>query len=440
MKFFDLFAGIGGFRLGMERNGHECIGSCEIDQYARQIYSRNFGHEPEYKDATKLNPKELPDFQCLCAGFPCQSFSLAGHRGGFEDTRGTLFFEIIRIIREKQPSVLFLENVKGLLSHDKGKTYRTILTTLDEVGYDTSFQLINSKYFLPQNRDRIFIIGHLRGKSRREILPLGEISEGDDRTPKNGNKIELEAKHINMTKHNGSRVYSKDGIAPSVMAGEGSGTRIKIAEPKSIQRCGDRDKKTYSIKDISHCLNANPMSDYQNKIIEPKIKQIGKIHKGQSGVVYSIDGIATTICGCGGGSGAKTGLYAEPKLKKVGIIGKGGQGMRVYSIDGIASNLNALSGGMGAKTGLYLDRNDMNIPKPDDISRTVRVGGRGSTDRHSWDIIDDNTRVRRLTPTECERLQGFPDGYTIGISETQRYKCLGNAVTVNTIQYIVSFF
>ncbi|SVA22392.1 uncharacterized protein METZ01_LOCUS75246 [marine metagenome] len=486
MKFFDLFAGIGGFRLGMERNGHECIGSCEIDQYARQIYARNFGHEPEYKDATKLNPKELPDFQCLCAGFPCQSFSLAGQRGGFEDTRGTLFFEIIRIIREKQPSVLFLENVKGLLSHDKGKTYRTILTTLDEVGYDTSFQLINSKYFLPQNRDRIFIIGHLRGKSRREILPLGEISEGDDRTPKNGNKIELEAKHINMTKHNGSRVYSKDGIAPSVMAGEGSGTRIKIAEPKtglyaigstqkhtavmkdlsptlteamgkggghvpmvtrikiaepkSIQRCGDRDKKTYSIKDISHCLNANPMSDYQNKIIEPKIKQIGKIHKGQSGVVYSIDGIATTICGCGGGSGAKTGLYAEPKLKKVGIIGKGGQGMRVYSIDGIASNLNALSGGMGAKTGLYLDRNDMNIPKPDDISRTVRVGGRGSTDRHSWDIIDDNTRVRRLTPTECERLQGFPDGYTIGISETQRYKCLGNAVTVNTIQYIASFF
>ena len=485
MKFFDLFAGIGGFRLGMERNGHECIGSCEIDQYARQIYSRNFGHEPEYKDATKLNPKELPDFQCLCAGFPCQSFSLAGHRGGFEDTRGTLFFEIIRIAREKQPSILFLENVKGLLSHDKGKTYRTILTTLDEVGYDTSFQLINSKYFLPQNRDRIFIIGHLRGKSRREILPLGEISEGDDRTPKNGNKIELEAKHINMTKHNGSRVYSKDGIAPSVMAGEGSGTRIKIAEPKikrikgnpnayntdaqagkvydvtgispsvtghrvnsqgfiaepkSIQRCGDRDKKTYSIKDISHCLNANPMSDYQNKIIEPKIKQIGKIHKGQSGVVYSIDGIATTICGCGGGSGAKTGLYAEPKLKKVGIIGKGGQGMRVYSIDGIASNLNALSGGMGAKTGLYLDRNDMNIPKPDDISRTVRVGGRGSTDRHSWDIIDDNTRVRRLTPTECERLQGFPDGYTIGISETQRYKCLGNAVTVNTIQHIASFF
>ena len=442
MKFFDLFAGIGGFRLGMERNGHECIGSCEIDQYARQIYSRNFGHEPEYKDATKLNPKELPDFQCLCAGFPCQSFSLAGHRGGFEDTRGTLFFEIIRIVREKQPSVLFLENVKGLLSHDKGKTYRTILTTLDEVGYDTSFQLINSKYFLPQNRDRIFIIGHLRGKSRREILPLGEISEGDDRTPKNGNKIELAAKHINMTKHNGSRVYSKDGIAPSVMAGEGSGTRIKIAEPKikrikgnpnayntdaqagkiydvagispsvtghrvnsqgfiaepkSIQRCGDRDKKTYSIKDISHCLNANPMSDYQNKII-------------------------------------------EPKLKKVGIIGKGGQGMRVYSIDGIASNLNALSGGMGAKTGLYLDRNDMNIPKPDDISRTVRVGGRGSTDRHSWDIIDDNTRVRRLTPTECERLQGFPDGYTIGISETQRYKCLGNAVTVNTIQHIASFF
>ena len=131
MKFFDLFAGIGGFRLGMERNGHECIGSCEIDRYARQIYAKNFGHEPKYRDAKELETDELPDFQCLCAGFPCQSFSLAGRRGGFEDTRGTLFFEIIRIARDKQPSLLFLENVKGLLSHDKGKTYRTIVQALD---------------------------------------------------------------------------------------------------------------------------------------------------------------------------------------------------------------------------------------------------------------------------------------------------------------------
>ena len=123
MKFFDLFAGIGGFRVGMEKNGHECVGSCEIDKYARQIYAKNFGHEPEYTDVRKINPESLKDFDCLCAGFPCQAFSLAGQRRGFEDTRGTLFFEIARIAREKQPSLLFLENVKGLLSHNSQHTH-----------------------------------------------------------------------------------------------------------------------------------------------------------------------------------------------------------------------------------------------------------------------------------------------------------------------------
>ena len=163
MKFFDLFCGVGGFRLGMERNGNVCIGRCEIDKYARQTYAKNFGHEPEFRDARDIDPTKLPEFQCLCAGFPCQSFSLAGARRGFEDTRGTLFFEIVRIAREKQPSILFLENVKGLLSHDKGQTFKIMLQTLDELGYDCEWQLVNSKYFVPQNRERIFIIGHFRG-------------------------------------------------------------------------------------------------------------------------------------------------------------------------------------------------------------------------------------------------------------------------------------
>ena len=182
MKFFDLFCGIGGFRLGMETNRNVCIGSCEIDKYARQTYAKNFGHEPEYRDVREIKPGELPDFDCLCAGFPCQAFSLAGNRRGFEDTRGTLFFEIVRIAREKQPSILLLENVKGLVSHDKGATFRIILETLDELGYDVEWQIINSKYFVPQNRERIFIIGHLRGSGRRKILPLGEVSQGNDKS------------------------------------------------------------------------------------------------------------------------------------------------------------------------------------------------------------------------------------------------------------------
>ena len=168
----------------MESFGHECIGSCEIDNNARETYKKGFGHYPEYNDATKLDPKELPDFDCLCAGFPCQSFSVAGKRRGFADTRGTLFFEIIRIAREKQPSVLFLENVRGLLSHDKGHTFETVLSALDEVGYDAEWQVINGKYFLPQNRERAFIIGHLRKKYTSQIFPL-EGEGGEDHSKDN---------------------------------------------------------------------------------------------------------------------------------------------------------------------------------------------------------------------------------------------------------------
>ena len=179
MKFYDLFAGIGGFRLGFERAGHECVGSCEIDKYARQIYAKNFGHEPTERDATKINPSNLPYFDILCAGFPCQSFSIAGRRGGFSDTRGTLCFEILRIAEQRKPPILLLENVKGLLSHDKGKTFRIITESLDELGYDVEWQLLNSKYFVPQNRERIFIIGHLRGSGSRKILPVGEVRTGN---------------------------------------------------------------------------------------------------------------------------------------------------------------------------------------------------------------------------------------------------------------------
>ena len=165
LKFFDLFAGIGGFRLGMERAGHECIGSCEWDKHARETYKKNFGSYPEYDDAKDLHPQSLPYFDVLCAGFPCQSFSYSGKRQGFNDTRGTLFFEIIRIARERKPRYLFLENVKGLLSNNKGKTFETILRSLDELGYDAEWEVFNSANFVPQERERVYILAHLREKS-----------------------------------------------------------------------------------------------------------------------------------------------------------------------------------------------------------------------------------------------------------------------------------
>ena len=301
MKFFDLFAGIGGFRVGLEAHGHECVGSCEIDKYARKIYGKNFGHEPEYKDVREIDTKELPEFDILCAGFPCQSFSIVGNRMGFEDKRGNLFFEIIRLAKEKRTPVLLLENVKGLLSHEKGETFRIMLQTLDECGYDVSWQLLNSRYFVPQSRERLYIIANLRGSSGRKILPLGKVSKRNDKSRK--------------------ELYATDECSSTLTAtywkGYGGG-RPMIKESKPVQM------------NYRSNVNSNMKERVQDR----------------------------------------------------------------------------------------------------DETWTLTSNSNDFT-------ITDGDRVRKLTPIECERLQGFADDWTKGISDTQRWKCLGNAVTTNVVEYIV---
>ena len=177
LKYFSTFSGIGGFELGID-NKAECIGFSEIDKYATEIYKKHFPGHKNYGDITTINASELPDFDLLVGGFPCQSFSLAGKRKGFEDTRGTLFFELARILQAKQPGLFIFENVKGLLSHDNGQTFKTIIATLTELGYDCQWQVLNSKNFgVPQNRERVYIIGHIRGTSRPKVFPFGKISK-----------------------------------------------------------------------------------------------------------------------------------------------------------------------------------------------------------------------------------------------------------------------
>ena len=190
MKFLDLFAGIGGFRLGMEAAGHECVGFCEIDKFARESYKAIYDMkgEIELHDITTVSDdtvRGIGRVDIICGGFPCQAFSVAGKRQGFEDTRGTLFFEIARFASILRPRLLFLENVKGLLNHDGGDTFETILSALDELGYDAEWQVLNSKNFgVPQNRERVFIIGHLRGASTRGVFPFGgESSKFDSEQP-----------------------------------------------------------------------------------------------------------------------------------------------------------------------------------------------------------------------------------------------------------------
>lgn len=179
-KFFDLFSGAGGFRLAFERAGFKCVGHCENDKYANKLYTSYFDTSKEkyFNDARTINTNELPYFDILCAGFPCQSFSIAGQHRGFEDERGELFFEIIRILKDKRPRCFVLENVKNILSHNNGETFQTILKSLTNLGYILQWQVINSKSYVPQNRERIFIVGYLGEKSFRQILPLiGEYDE-----------------------------------------------------------------------------------------------------------------------------------------------------------------------------------------------------------------------------------------------------------------------
>lgn len=160
LKFIDLFAGIGGFRLAGEENGMECVFSSEIDKFACEVYKNNFGEMPK-GDITKIEAENIPDFDVLFAGFPCQPFSYAGHLQGFEDEiRGTLFFDVVRIIKEKRPQMFLLENVKGLKSHDKGKTLETILQHLDKLGYSVQWTILNSLHFgVPQSRERWYCVG-----------------------------------------------------------------------------------------------------------------------------------------------------------------------------------------------------------------------------------------------------------------------------------------
>lgn len=188
ITYISLFSGIGGFEVGLQNSKHnfKCLGYSEIDKYAISIYSRHFPDHKYLGDVTKIKTEELPDFDFLVGGFPCQSFSIAGKRRGFDDTRGTLFFEIARILKDKRPRYFLLENVRGLLHHDQGKTFKTILKVLSDLGYIVQWTLLNSANFqVPQRRERIFIEGYSRRECGPEVLSVRRNCKKD--TPRISN-------------------------------------------------------------------------------------------------------------------------------------------------------------------------------------------------------------------------------------------------------------
>ena len=308
-KSIDLFAGIGGIRLGFEQTKRvKNVFSAEIDKYACETYEKNFGDNPMC-DITKIEAKKLPNFDLLLAGFPCQAFSIAGRRGGFEDTRGTLFFEVARIIKEKQPKAFLLENVKGLTNHNDGKTFETIMNVLEhDLGYTVYAKLMNAKnYGVPQKRDRVYIVGFKE-------------------------KIDFE-----------------------------------FPKPKKLRK---------KIKDI---------------LEEEEV----------SSKYYLSDTYLNTL-----------------RRHKARHQEKGnGFGYHILEQDEIANTL--VVGGMGKERNLVIDERLTDF--------TPKTNIKGKINREF---------IRRMTPREWARLQGFPDNYDIPVSDAQAYKQFGNSVSVPVINAI----
>lgn len=255
LRFIDLFAGIGGFRLGLESLGMECVYTSEWNKRAQEVYKMNFNETPD-GDITKVKESDIPAHDILCGGFPCQAFSVAGKRLGFKDTRGTLFFDVARIVAHHQPSVIFLENVKNFLTHDNGRTIQTVKATLEDLGYHVDFKVLRSSdYGVPQARERVFIIGVKNGHSNF-IFPEA-----------------IAAKRV------------VDDILLDLSAREFKELQIK------------RDDMFF-YKDEKAVLNLrSPL-------------QIGKINKGGQGErIYSRFAAGITLSAYGGGAAAKTGAY-----------------------------------------------------------------------------------------------------------------------------------
>ena len=441
MKFLDLFAGIGGFRLGMESAGHECVGFCEIDKYARASYKaiHNTEGEIELHDITAVSDESIRGFgsvDIICGGFPCQAFSIAGHRRGFEDTRGTLFFEICRFASILRPKYLFLENVRGLLNHDGGATFETIIRTLDGLGYDVEWQVLNSKNFgVPQNRERVFIIGHFRGQRTRNVFPLGRGSQSisSQSVVKIGN-VNPSGNGMN------GEVYQADGLAPTLTTNKGEGQKIAIpvlTPDRTNKRQNGRRFKT----------DGEPMftltaQDRHGVVVENEIKKYGTIQPNynQSGVVYDTDGIAPTIRAYQGGG-------LEPKIIQRGHgYNKGGEHDIAPTLTSNSYHENNVLKITEATKQGYAEAeigDSVNLSHPNSKTRRGRVGKQIANTLltgESQGVVGPDFRIRKLTPRECWRLQGFPDWAFDKAQEvnsnSQLYKQAGNSVTVNVISAI----
>lgn len=308
--FIDLFAGIGGFRVPLEEVGGKCVFSSEWDKHAIKTYKDNFNEVPK-GDITKIKEEEIPGHDLLTAGFPCQPFSIAGKMKGFSDTRGTLFFDVARIVKYHKPKVVVLENVRNFATHDNGNTLEVVINTLEDLNYEVKYKVLNAKDFgLPQNRERIFLVCINKYYNFKSF----NFPQGD--------------------------------------------SNLKVVEDILEKEPVDIKKLLINRDDI--VINEKNMKVHNNN---------DKINK----------------------------------RLRLATINKGGQGDRVYSPKGIGITLSAFGGGSGSKTGAY--------------------------------YID--SKIRKLSPRETARMQGFPETFKITVSNNQAWTQFGNSVPINVVREIM---
>ena len=404
IRFFDLFSGIGGFREGLRRaGGFTCVGHCEVDAYADKNYRLLFDTEGEWfcNDARTIETERMPDFDLLCAGFPCQAFSIAGKREGFADARGTLFFEIARLVADKRPAYFILENVPGLLSHDKGRTFHTILSTLSELGYGVEWKVLNSKDFgVPQSRKRVYLVGYLDRRCAGKILPFPAANG----TP----LVQIQ------TGRQGERIYNAEGLSCTLTSGAGG-----VGGKTGLYEVGvpikENTKQGYKMAypgdsiDLGYAGMNTRRGRVGHQIAHTLTTGI------QQGTLHFVDlsppPLVTEQCRC-------------LNTRQSGIHNHKGECSGVLKEEGARA---VLTPGREETR-----QNGRRMKEPEEPMFTITA-----TDRHG---VAYRGRIRKLVPRECLRLQGFYDWQIDRIeqetSDSQLYKQAGNGVTVNVIEAI----
>jgi len=454
LKFVDMFCGIGTIRMGFEQAGWECVYSIEWDKHKRRMYDAIFGKEPEGADIRTIRHDDIPSADCWTFGAPCQDFSIAGNREGLEGDRSSLVREVFRLVRETKeeyrPQWLLYENVKGMLSSNKGLDYLEILIEMESLGYDIEWQLLNTKYYgVPQNRERVFTLGHLRGRGGRKIFPIRGITESSD-IKVIGTTAESTVREdgsIIMDKSTRAWVHDTSGIVGALGA-------MEYKQPKQImvngQVSSDKSQagKIYNADGIFPTICAGTHG-YANGLI-----QIGELdlegYNDSSKRVYSSDGIGRTLMGGGGCANDKTGLYMVRAVLTPNRIKKRQNGRRFkepgepmftltkQDVHGVMITEATKKGYAKAYEG-----DSINLTMPNSKTRRGRVGRRiaNTLDTSCNQGTLKQGRIRRLTPRECMRLQGVSDEVTdkliaAKISDTQMYKGAGEACTVNVVYEI----